>query len=269
MIEAHGRAGHRDAEGQEAGTATADVCRQHGGSSATVYTFKARCREDRFQVCRRGGRQRALGTRRPMLVPETVNRPRSLPPRHGRSDRRRNNGSISAAVTDGRRFRVLAIVDGVSRECLALVADTSLSGHRAPRPRWSGRPTRSARDDRLRQRHGTDREGDPRLGAGGAVSTGPASRRADPCRTVSSSASTAACATSFAMRCWSRACVTPGTRSAAGTTTTTTARTPASGISRRSSVPGRTGWTCAQLGPRNRPADSPDIRRRAGPRVSL
>ena len=33
----------------------------------------------------------------------------------------------------GRRFRVLAIVDDFTRECLALVADTSLSGNRVAR----------------------------------------------------------------------------------------------------------------------------------------
>lgn len=35
---------------------------------------------------------------------------------------------MSDAFTDGRRFRVLAVVDDYSRECLALIADTSLSG---------------------------------------------------------------------------------------------------------------------------------------------
>ena len=35
--------------------------------------------------------------------------------------------------TDGRRFRILAVVDDFSRECLALVADTSLSGLRVTR----------------------------------------------------------------------------------------------------------------------------------------
>jgi transposase InsO family protein len=30
-------------------------------------------------------------------------------------------------LADGRRFRVLVIVDNFTRECLALVADTSLS----------------------------------------------------------------------------------------------------------------------------------------------
>ena len=40
---------------------------------------------------------------------------------------------ISDALTDGRRFRVLAVVDDFTRECLALVADTSLSGARVVR----------------------------------------------------------------------------------------------------------------------------------------
>ncbi len=40
---------------------------------------------------------------------------------------------VSDALTDGRRFRVLAVVDDYSRECPVLVADTSLSGHRVAR----------------------------------------------------------------------------------------------------------------------------------------
>ena len=36
-------------------------------------------------------------------------------------------------LSDGRRFRILAIVDDFTRECLALVADTSLSGLRVRR----------------------------------------------------------------------------------------------------------------------------------------
>lgn len=35
---------------------------------------------------------------------------------------------VSDAFTDGRRFRVLAVVDDFTGECLAPVADTSLSG---------------------------------------------------------------------------------------------------------------------------------------------
>nr|WP_234055274.1 MULTISPECIES: IS3 family transposase [unclassified Xanthobacter] len=77
-------------------------------------------REEKLQVRRRGGRKRALGTRRPMGVPDRINVRWSL-------------DFVSDAFTDGRRFRVLAVVDDFSRECLALVADTSLSGLRVTR----------------------------------------------------------------------------------------------------------------------------------------
>ena len=77
-------------------------------------------REEKLQVRRRGGRKRALGTRRPMLVPDRPNIRWSL-------------DFVSDALTDGRRFRVLAVVDDYTRECLALVADTSLSGIRVVR----------------------------------------------------------------------------------------------------------------------------------------
>ena len=40
---------------------------------------------------------------------------------------------VSDVLADGRRFRVLVVVDDFTRECLALVADTSLSGHRVVR----------------------------------------------------------------------------------------------------------------------------------------
>jgi putative transposase len=36
-------------------------------------------------------------------------------------------------LSDGRRFRILALLDDFTRECLALVADTSLSGLRVGR----------------------------------------------------------------------------------------------------------------------------------------
>lgn len=54
--------------------------------------------------------------------------------------------------TDGRRFRILAIVDHFTRECLALVADTSLSGARVGREfdaviAWRGRPATCVYDN--------------------------------------------------------------------------------------------------------------------------
>jgi putative transposase len=36
-------------------------------------------------------------------------------------------------LADGRRFRILVVVDDFTRECLCLVADTSLSGRRVAR----------------------------------------------------------------------------------------------------------------------------------------
>ena len=36
-------------------------------------------------------------------------------------------------MTDGRRLRILAVVDDYTRECLALLADTSISGIRVAR----------------------------------------------------------------------------------------------------------------------------------------
>ena len=42
-------------------------------------------------------------------------------------------GSISRQLTDGRRFRVIRMVDDCTQECLALIADTSLSSARVAR----------------------------------------------------------------------------------------------------------------------------------------
>jgi putative transposase len=77
-------------------------------------------REERLVVRKRGGRKRALGTRAPAAVPQGRNQRWSL-------------DFVSDTFADGRRFRILAIVDDFTRECLTLVADTSLSGHRVAR----------------------------------------------------------------------------------------------------------------------------------------
>jgi len=77
-------------------------------------------REERLVVRKRGGRKRALGSRAPIALPSGRNERWSL-------------DFVSDALADGRRFRVLAIVDDFTRECLALVADTSLSGTRVAR----------------------------------------------------------------------------------------------------------------------------------------
>ena len=77
-------------------------------------------REERLMVRRRGGRKRALGTRAPLLLPQAQNQRWSL-------------DFLSDQFSDCRRFRILAVVDDFTRECLALVADTSLSGARVAR----------------------------------------------------------------------------------------------------------------------------------------
>lgn len=69
---------------------------------------------------RRGGRKRALGSRTPMAIPRGPNQRWSM-------------DFVSDVMTDGRRFRILAVVDDFTRECLCLVADTSLSGLRVAR----------------------------------------------------------------------------------------------------------------------------------------
>ena len=77
-------------------------------------------REEKLTVRRRGGRKRAIGTRAPMLLPLAPNERWSL-------------DFVSDQFTDGRRFRILTVVDDCTRECLALLADTSLSGVRVVR----------------------------------------------------------------------------------------------------------------------------------------
>jgi putative transposase len=76
--------------------------------------------EERLQVRRRGGRKWARGTRAPLALPQRPNQRWSLDFLHDQ-------------LSDGRRFRILAIVDDFTRECLVLVADTSLSGLRVGR----------------------------------------------------------------------------------------------------------------------------------------
>jgi putative transposase len=42
-------------------------------------------------------------------------------------------GFAADTLTDGRRFRILVVLDDFTRECLCLLADTSLSGKRVAR----------------------------------------------------------------------------------------------------------------------------------------
>jgi len=60
-------------------------------------------REERLTVRRRGGRKRALGTRAPMAMPQGPNQRWSL-------------DFVADQLVDGRRFRVLVVVDDFTRE---------------------------------------------------------------------------------------------------------------------------------------------------------
>jgi putative transposase len=89
-------------------------------------------REEKLTVRRRGGRKRALGVRAPAVIADRPNASWSL-------------DFVHDQMTDGRRFRVLAVVDDCTRECLALVPDTSISGVRVAREldaiiAWRGPP---------------------------------------------------------------------------------------------------------------------------------
>lgn len=77
-------------------------------------------KEEGLTVRKRGGRKRALGTRVPMAVPQGPNQRWSL-------------DFVYDSLASGRRFRILNVIDDFSRECLAAVVDTSLSGIRVAR----------------------------------------------------------------------------------------------------------------------------------------
>ena len=77
-------------------------------------------REEGLTVRKRRVRRRAVGTRAPILVEARVNARWSL-------------DFVHDQFSCGRRFRVLNVVDDVSRECLAAIPDTSISGRRVAR----------------------------------------------------------------------------------------------------------------------------------------
>ena len=77
-------------------------------------------KEERLTVRKRGGRKRSLGIRAPMTIPQGTNQRWSL-------------DFVSDSLIDGRRFRILCVIDDFSRECLATVADNSISGVRVAR----------------------------------------------------------------------------------------------------------------------------------------
>ena len=77
-------------------------------------------REEGLAVRRRRSRRRAVGTRAPAPVLALPNQRWSL-------------DFVHDQMVSGRRFRVLNIVDDVTRECLAAIPETSICGRRVVR----------------------------------------------------------------------------------------------------------------------------------------
>jgi len=77
-------------------------------------------REAGLSVRKRKGRKRAIGTRAPLPRAERPNHIWSL-------------DFMSDALEEGRRFRILGVMDQYGRQCLNLTADTSISGKRVAR----------------------------------------------------------------------------------------------------------------------------------------
>lgn len=82
--------------------------------------FRQLYREERLQVRRRGGSKLALGIRAPVAILQGCKQRWSL-------------DFVSDAFACGHRFRIFAVVDDLTRECVRLIADTSISGLRVAR----------------------------------------------------------------------------------------------------------------------------------------
>ncbi|MGX4803524.1 IS3 family transposase [Bradyrhizobium guangdongense] len=77
-------------------------------------------REEGLTVRKRRARRKAVGTRAPILVEPRPNARWSL-------------DFVHDQFANGRRFRILNIVDDVTKECLGAIPDTSISGRRVAR----------------------------------------------------------------------------------------------------------------------------------------
>ena len=77
-------------------------------------------REEGLMVRKRKGRKPAAGSRAPILI-------------EVRPNARWSVDLVHDQLSDGRRFRILNVIDDVTKECLAVIADTSISGRRVAR----------------------------------------------------------------------------------------------------------------------------------------
>ena len=95
------------------------LLRQQGETSGINRIYRL-YREEGLVVRKRRARRRAVGARAPILVEARPNARWSL-------------DFVHDQFACGRRFRILNIVDDVTRECLAAIPDTSISGRRVAR----------------------------------------------------------------------------------------------------------------------------------------
>ena len=95
------------------------LLRREGEPSGKTRIYRL-YREEGLTVRKRRSRRRAMGTRAPILVEARPNARWSL-------------DFVHDQFATGRRFRILNVVDDVTRECLAAIPDTSISGRRVAR----------------------------------------------------------------------------------------------------------------------------------------
>ena len=95
------------------------LLRQAGETSGKNRIYRL-YREEGLTVRKRRARRRAVGTRAPIPIEARPNARWSL-------------DFVHDQFACGRRFRILNIVDDVTRECLAALPDTSISGKRVAR----------------------------------------------------------------------------------------------------------------------------------------
>jgi len=99
-------------------------------------------REEGLTVRKRKSRKRATGMRAPILV-------------EARPNARWSVDFVHDQLSNGRRFRILNVIDDVTKECLAAIADTSISGRRVARE-LDAIIARRGKPDLIISDHGTE-----------------------------------------------------------------------------------------------------------------
>src|SRR5229473_8531828 len=94
----------------------------HGSPSSALTARKRRLTNTHMGAPRK--------TVRTKLRKQIARRARVATPKATRPNERWSMDFMSARLLDGRWFRVLTVVDQFTRECLALLADNSLNGHK-------------------------------------------------------------------------------------------------------------------------------------------